>query len=53
MEDPKARKKASQGAATRPKFDAFQHPEATGAMRPDVGTKAAPGRVDPPGHVAG
>ena len=38
-----AKKKAS-----APKYEAFEHPEATSPMRPDVGTQAAFKKKKPP-----
>jgi adenine-specific DNA-methyltransferase len=47
-----ARKKVTPASTSKskpsPKFDAFQHPEATSAMRPDVGTQAAFRKKKPP-----
>jgi hypothetical protein len=35
-----ARKKTTKSAATAPRYEAFEHPEAQSPMRPDVGTQA-------------
>ena len=39
---------AKKKAAVSPKYGAFEHPEATSPMRPDVGTQAAFKKKKPP-----
>ena len=43
-----ARKKTTKKAATAPRYEAFEHPEAQSPMRPDVGTQAAFKKKKPP-----
>src|SRR5436305_1786242 len=43
-----ARKKTTGTAATAPRYEAFEHPEAQSPMRPDVGTQAAFKKKKPP-----
>ena len=43
-----ARKKTTGKAATAPRYEAFEHPEAQSPMRPDVGTQAAFKKKKPP-----